>query len=297
MDMKKAVLVGAILLAVVYIGGSMMATQKAQEVMQGVVNESASFGVDITYDDLSASVFGSVSISELVVNTSIGKILIDELYIDEYDQDDAFISELSLTADEIEVSGFPVRATPRDLSEALLILLQQEDKSADLALSIEIDIEDDEVELENLSIEGDDIGELRMSLNMTGLEKIRELGNQNALLIGTVLLQDLIVHEASLYLEDDGILQTLLESEAQQKGVTAQSLRDQAIERGKLAKDKASDKYQKKLAEAGIALLEGDGITLTLDKDTPVQLGRLFLAGEQGMQRELQKVKFDLEID
>ena len=63
MDMKKVVLVGAILLAVVYIGGSMMATQKAEEVMQGMVNESASFGVDITYDDLSASVLGSVSIS------------------------------------------------------------------------------------------------------------------------------------------------------------------------------------------------------------------------------------------
>ncbi|QHJ11630.1 hypothetical protein FX988_01865 [Paraglaciecola mesophila] len=297
MDMKKAVLVGAILLAVVYIAGSMMATQKAEEVMQGVVNESASFGVDITYEDLSASVFGSVSISELVVKTSIGKILIDELDIDEYDQDDAFISELSLTADDIEVTGFPVRANPRDLSEALLFLLQQEDKSADLALSIEIDIEEDEAELEYMSIEGDDIGEFRISLNMTGLEKVRELGNQSALLIGTVLLQDLVVHEASLYLEDDGILQTLLDSEAQQKGVSAQTLREQAIERGKLAKEKASDKFEQQLAEAGIALLEGDGITLTLDKDTPVQLGRLFLAGEQGMQRELQKVKFDLEID
>ncbi|MBJ2135210.1 hypothetical protein JEU11_01955 [Paraglaciecola chathamensis] len=297
MDMKKVVLVGAILLAVVYIGGSMMATQKAEEVMQGMVNESASFGVDITYDDLSASVLGSVSISELVIDTSLGKVLIDELYIDEYDQEDAFISELSLTADEIEVTGFPIRANPRDLSEALLFLLQQEDKSADLALSIEIDLEEDEVELENLSIEGDDIGELRMSLNMTGLEKIRDLDNQNALLIGTVLLQDLVVNEASLYLDDEGILQALLESEAQQKGVTAQSLRDQAVERGKLAKDKASDKYQQQLAEAGIALLEGDSITLTLDSETPVKLGPLLLSNGQGMQRELQKLKFDLDID
>jgi hypothetical protein len=297
MDMKKVVLVGAVFLAVVYFGGSMLATQKAEEAMQAVVNETRGFGAQISYDDLSASVFGSVTIDDLVIDTRIGKVLIDELYIEEFEQEQNMLSEIAMEADDIRVTGFPMNNSPRDLFEAFIYLLQQEGNEIDLALALEIDIDEDEAELEALSIDGDNIGELHASIKMRGLKKLQDLQNQSPLLMGTVMLQELVVHEASLSLEDDGILDALLNSEAKQKGVSAKSLRESAIERGKKAKDRATDKTEKQLAEAGIALLERDGITLTLDEDTPVALGQLFLTGKQGMQRELQKAKFDLDID
>lgn len=297
MDMKKVVLVGAVFLAVVYFGGSMLATQKAEEAMQAVVNETRGFGAQISYEDLSASVFGSVTIDDLMIDTRIGKVLIDELYIEEFEQEQNMLSEIAMEADDIRVTGFPINNNPRDLFEAFIYLLQQEGNEIDLALALEIDIDEDEAELEALRIDGDDIGELHASMKLRGLKKLQGLQNQSLLLMGTVMLQELVVHEASLSLEDDGILDALLESEAKQKGVSAESLRESATERGKKAKDRATDTTEKQLAEAGIALLEGDGITLTLDEDTPVALGQLFLTGKQGMQRELQKAKFDLDID
>ncbi|ABG39309.1 hypothetical protein Patl_0781 [Paraglaciecola sp. T6c] len=297
MDMKKIVLVGAVFLAVVYFGGSMLATQKAEEAMQAVVNETRGFGAQMSYDDLSASVFGSVTIDDLVIDTRIGKVFIDELYIEEFEQEQNMLSEIAMEADDIRVTGFPINNSPRDLFEAFIYLLQQEGNEIDLALALEIDIDDDEAELEALSIDGDNIGELYASMKLRGLKKLQDLQNQSPLLMGTVMLQELVVHEASLSLEDDGILDALLNSEAKQKGVSADSLRESAIERGKKAKDRATDKTEKQLAEAGIALLKGDGITLTLNEDTPVKLEQLFLTGKQGMQRELQKAKFDLDID
>jgi hypothetical protein len=297
MDIKKVGLIGAIILAVLYIGGSMVATKKAEKAMHLVVAESQSFGVNITYGDLSASVFGSVAIDELVIDTTLGKVLIDELFIDEFEQDQNVITELALKAEDISVSGFPLNNAPKDLFEAFVYLLQQEGNEINLAIDLDVDVDDDEAELETLYIEGDDIGEIKASLTLGGLKSLQKLESQSALVLGTVLLQELVVKEASLFLEDDGILDALLETEAKQKGVTVKSLRDSAIERGKLVKSKVDGETEKLLAKAGIALLEGDSITLTLDEETPIRAGQLFLSGKQGMQRELEAVKFDLSID
>ena len=292
MDVKKIVLVGGIVLLVGYIGGSIMASHKAEEALEAMVKESRSFGVDVTYDDVSASPFGSATIDELVIDTGFGKVLIDE-----FAEKEGVLSNIALSADDISASGFLINDNPKDLYEAFIYLLQQKDNDIDLKLALEVDVEDDKAELEEFSIEGDNIGELNVSMEMSGLKKLQGLGSHNALLMGTVMLQELVIHDASVYLQDDGLLGTLLDSEAMQKGVSADSLRDKAIERGKKAKARMSSKIEQQLADAGIALLEGDAITLTLDNDTPVSVGQLFLGGEQGMQQEMQKIKFDLDID
>ncbi|WP_339771633.1 hypothetical protein [uncultured Paraglaciecola sp.] len=297
MDVKKIVLVGIVVLAAGYIGGSIVATNKAEDALDNLVNESRSYGVEMAYGDVSASPFGGATIDELIIDTGFGKVLIDELIIKEFAQEEGVLSEIVLSAEDISVADFLVSDKPKDLYEAFIYLLQQKGNEVDLDFALEVDVEDDKAELEEFSIEGDDIGEVRVSMEMTGLKKLQGLGSHNALLMGTVMLQELVIHEASVYLQDDGLLDTLLNSEATQKGVSADSLREKAIERGQQAKANTNNKIEQQLTDAGIALLEGDAITLTLDEDTPVSVGQLLLDGESGIQREMQKVKFDLDID
>tara|TARA_Y100001936_G_C16053965_1_gene659680 strand:- start:45 stop:926 length:882 start_codon:yes stop_codon:yes gene_type:complete len=262
------------------------ATSQAEEALSELKTEAQAMGVEMSYSDVSANIFGDVSVSDAKFSVPFAgaEVLVDHVEAEGLGGDPDELSDIKLSLKGISLKdggNLKVDKTPDDIQEMVIYAMVKEGKKVDLNLEVDGDSETGEFELEDLSLAGEDLGKIALSGDFAS--KSFASGNLD-------VNAPMKMGAFSLTLSDDGIVDRLLMAQNRTKDVD--EAREKIIEKGERALEKAEG-FEKEMIEGILALIDGDDITLTRDNDTPLEINPLALMGNQ---RALKKFGRDGEF-
>ena len=163
----------------------------------------------------------------------------------------------------LEFKGQGVDDTPDDIQEILVHMLMKEGKTLDQRFSFEVNEEDNEYRIKELSFDVEDAGRVSLSTDLFTKAPISTAPE----LMAQHLMAAIEIGAFEFSLADDGLVDRLFASQATAEK-DGDNLRDEAIEELKLALEQAEEPRQM-ILEGMLALLEGEEVTLYRDSDEP----------------------------
>ena len=162
-----------------------------------------------------------------------------------------------------EYKGHGVDDTPDDIQEILVHMLMKEGKTLDQRFAFEVNEDDNEYRIKELTFDVEDAGRISLSTDLFTKAPISAAPE----LMAQHLMAAIEIDEFTLSLEEDGLVDRMFATKATDEK-DADDLRAEAIEELERALDKA-EQPRKMLLEGMLALLEGDEVTLSRNSDEP----------------------------
>ncbi|MGK0502101.1 hypothetical protein C7Y69_01800 [Alteromonas sp. KS69] len=267
MSKNTKLVVGVLVaLGVCYVGGNVYASSKAKDAVDEMIADLPAT-TQVSYGHVSATIFGDVSIDDIRIGDARqGDILVDNIALS------GFEAELENTTEGevhfsgvsfLEFKGQGVDDTPDDIQEILVHMLMKEGKTLDQRFSFEVNEEDNEYRIKELSFDVEDAGRVSLSTDLFTKAPISTAPE----LMAQHLMAAIEIGAFEFSLADDGLVDRLFASQATAEK-DGDNLRDEAIEELKLALEQAEEPRQM-ILEGMLALLEGEEVTLYRDSDEP----------------------------
>jgi hypothetical protein len=258
-------------LAIGYIGGNVYASGKAEEVIAELASKANSGGVDISYSDVSANIFGTVEIEGVTGEFQGGTYYVDTVTISGIDPEaetfegaEIAIDEFSLSIPEDKMERMRGNPPRPDLHRVMMYLMLSEGRELDLTLSVDVDGND--LLLDELSIGGSGIGHLSISTELF-LDAPPKSDMQTLMALGNGGLK---VGDLTISFEDDGIVDVFFLRESKRKNASTSDLIDDIV--NKLEKTEAQNDLEEMMLSGFIGVLEGDEVVLSRGSDEPSKI-------------------------
>ncbi|WP_218395914.1 YdgA family protein [Alteromonas lipotrueae] len=283
-------------LGVCYVGGNVYASSKAKDAVDEMIAELPAT-TQVSYRDVSATIFGDVSIDDIRIGDDRqGHIVVKNIALSGFEEalENSTEGEVHFSGVSFsEYKGQGVDDTPDDIQEILVHMLMNEGKTLDQRFAFEVNEDDNEYRIKELTFDVEDAGRISLSTDLFTKAPISTAPE----LIAQHLMAAIEIGEFTLSLEEDGLVDRLFASQ-----VTAEKslddLRDEAIDGLKNAM-KQSEPQRKMLLEGTIALLEGGEVTLYRESDEPFSIVPMtIMSGPNGaLATFIRDGKFQIEVD
>lgn len=253
-------------LGIGYVGGNMYASSKAKDAVDEMIAELPAT-TQATYSGVSANIFGDVFIDDIRLGDDRqGHVVIDNIMLSGFDANLEETSEGEIHfsgASFSEFKGHGVDDTPDDIQEILVHMLMKEGKTLDQRFAFEVNEDENEYRIKELSFDVEDAGRISLSADIITKAPL----STDPQRLAQHLMAAIDIGEFTLSLEDDGLVDRLFAIQAtDQQDVDV--MRDEAIEEVKSALVQ-SEPPKKMILEGMLALLEGDDVTLYRDSNEP----------------------------
>jgi len=255
-----------VVLGVCYVGGNMYASSKAKDTVDEMIADLPAT-TQVSYSDVSATIFGYVSIDDIRIGDDRqGHIVVKNVALSGFEEglEDSTEGEVHFSGVSFsEYKGHGVDDTPDDIQEILVHMLMKEGKTLDQRFAFEVNEDDNEYRIKELTFDVEDAGRISLSTDLFTKAPISAAPE----LMAQHLMAAIEIGEFTLSLEEDGLVDRMFATKATDEK-DADDLRSEAIEELERALEKA-EPPRKMLLEGMLALLEGDEVTLSRDSDEP----------------------------
>ncbi|WP_282145173.1 hypothetical protein [Alteromonas stellipolaris] len=255
-----------VVLGVCYVVGNIYASSKAKDAVDEMIADLPAT-TQVSYGDVSATIFGDVSIDDIRIGDERqGHIVVKNIALSGFEKEleDSTEGEVHFSGVSFsEYKGHGVDDTPDDIQEILVHMLMKEGKTLDQRFAFEVNEDDNEYRIKELTFDVEDAGRISLSTDLFTKAPISAAPE----LMAQHLMAAIEIGEFTLSLEEDGLVDRMFATKATDEK-DADDLRAEAIEELKRALEKA-EPPRKMLLEGMLALLEGDEVTLSRNSDEP----------------------------
>ena len=255
-----------VVLGVCYVVGNIYASSKAKDAVDEMIADLPAT-TQVSYGDVSATIFGDVSIDDIRIGDDRqGHIVVKNIALSGFEKEleDSTEGEVHFSGVSFsEYKGHGVDDTPDDIQEILVHMLMKEGKTLDQRFAFEVNEDDNEYRIKELTFDVEDAGRISLSTDLFTKAPISAAPE----LMAQHLMAAIEIDEFTLSLEEDGLVDRMFATKATDEK-DADDLRAEAIEELERALDKA-EQPRKMLLEGMLALLEGDEVTLSRNSDEP----------------------------
>ena len=209
MSKNTKLAVGVIIaLGVCYVGGNIYASSKAKDAIDDMIADLPAT-TQVSYDDVSATIFGDISIDDIRIGDDRqGYIVVENIALSgfEADLEDTREGEVHFSGVSFsEFKGHGVDDTPDDIQEILVHMLMKEGKTLDQRFAFEVDEDDNEYRIKELSFDVEDAGRISLATNLFTKAPISAAPE----LMAQHLMAAIEIGEFTLSLEEDGLVDRL----------------------------------------------------------------------------------------
>ncbi len=255
-----------VVLGVGYVVGNIYASAKAKDAVDEMIADLPAT-TQVSYGDVSATIFGDVSIDDIRIGDDRqGHIVVKNIALSGFEKEleDSTEGEVHFSGVSFsEYKGHGVDDTPDDIQEILVHMLMKEGKTLDQRFAFEVNEDDNEYRIKELTFDVEDAGRISLSTDLFTKAPISAAPE----LMAQHLMAAIEIGEFTLSLEEDGLVDRMFATKATDEK-DADDLRAEAIEELERALEKA-EPPRKMLLEGMLALLEGDEVTLSRNSDEP----------------------------
>lgn len=255
-----------VVLGVCYVVGNIYASSKAKDAVDEMIADLPAT-TQVSYGDVSATIFGDVSIDDIRIGDERqGHIVVKNIALSGFEKEleDSTEGEVHFSGVSFsEYKGHGVDDTPDDIQEILVHMLMKEGKTLDQRFAFEVNEDDNEYRIKELTFDVEDAGRISLSTDLFTKAPISAAPE----LMAQHLMAAIEIGEFTLSLEEDGLVDRMFATKATDEK-DADDLRAEAIEELERALAKA-EPPRKMLLEGMLALLEGDEVTLSRNSDEP----------------------------
>ena len=255
-----------VVLGVCYVVGNIYASSKAKDAVDEMIADLPAT-TQVSYGDVSATIFGDVSIDDIRIGDDRqGHIVVKNIALSGFEKEleDSTEGEVHFSGVSFsEYKGHGVDDTPDDIQEILVHMLMKEGKTLDQRFAFEVNEDDNEYRIKELTFDVEDAGRISLSTDLFTKAPISAAPE----LMAQHLMAAIEIGEFTLSLEEDGLVDRMFATKATDEK-DADDLRAEAIEELERALEKA-EPPRKMLLEGMLALLEGDEVTLSRNSDEP----------------------------
>jgi hypothetical protein len=255
-----------VVLGVCYVVGNIYASSKAKDAVDEMIADLPAT-TQVSYGDVSATIFGDVSIDDIRISDDRqGHIVVKNIALSGFEKEleDSTEGEVHFSGVSFsEYKGHGVDDTPDDIQEILVHMLMKEGKTLDQRFAFEVNEDDNEYRIKELTFDVEDAGRISLSTDLFTKAPISAAPE----LMAQHLMAAIEIGEFTLSLEEDGLVDRMFATKATDEK-DADDLRAEAIEELERALEKA-EPPRKMLLEGMLALLEGDEVTLSRNSDEP----------------------------
>lgn len=255
-----------VVLGVCYVVGNIYASSKAKDAVDEMIADLPAT-TQVSYGDVSATIFGDVSIDDIRIGDDRqGHIVVKNIALSGFEEEleDSTEGEVHFSGVSFsEYKGHGVDDTPDDIQEILVHMLMKEGKTLDQRFAFEVNEDDNEYRIKELTFDVEDAGRISLSTDLFTKAPISAAPE----LMAQHLMAAIEIGEFTLSLEEDGLVDRMFATKATDEK-DADDLRAEAIEELERALEKA-EPPRKMLLEGMLALLEGDEVTLSRNSDEP----------------------------
>ncbi|MBZ2161996.1 hypothetical protein [Alteromonas stellipolaris] len=255
-----------VVLGVCYVVGNIYASSKAKDAVDEMIADLPAT-TQVSYGDVSATIFGDVSIDDIRIGDERqGHIVVKNIALSGFEKEleDSTEGEVHFSGVSFsEYKGHGVDDTPDDIQEILVHMLMKEGKTLDQRFAFEVNEDDNEYRIKELTFDVEDAGRISLSTDLFTKAPISAAPE----LMAQHLMAAIEIGEFTLSLEEDGLVDRMFATKATDEK-DADDLRAEAIEELERALEKA-EPPRKMLLEGMLALLEGDEVTLSRNSDEP----------------------------
>lgn len=239
-------------------------SSKVENALEEIVANANDAGVKISYSDVSTSLFMVVKIEDLKVNHVSGSVEVETVTIDgiENNLDDMDYLDLSLEGATFSTSSnLFLSSPPTGFFEVLAHAAFQKNKRFNIQLTAHADIDEGSLSLEELTIDGEDLGITTLAA---------ELIIKNGISDNLSALSDISVSTFSLSLSDDGIVDQLLVPQTR-NNQSVSDYKKMLIEKGREELENVKGR-QKQVIQGILGVLDGDGVEIYRDDTIPLSI-------------------------
>jgi hypothetical protein len=255
-----------VVLGVCYVVGNIYASSKAKDAVDEMIADLPAT-TQVSYGDVSATIFGDVSIDDIRISDERqGHIVVKNIALSGFEKEleDSTEGEVHFSGVSFsEYKGHGVDDTPDDIQEILVHMLMKEGKTLDQRFAFEVNEDDNEYRIKELTFDVEDAGRISLSTDLFTKAPISAAPE----LMAQHLMAAIEIGEFTLSLEEDGLVDRMFATKATDEK-DADDLRAEAIEELERALENA-EPPRKMLLEGMLALLEGDEVTLSRNSDEP----------------------------
>ncbi|ANB24475.1 hypothetical protein A6F57_04195 [Alteromonas stellipolaris] len=255
-----------VVLGVCYVVGNIYASSKAKDAVDEMIADLPAT-TQVSYGDVSATIFGDVSIDDIRIGDDRqGHIVVKNIALSGFEKEleDSTEGEVHFSGVSFsEYKGHGVDDTPDDIQEILVHMLMKEGKTLDQRFAFEVNEDDNEYRIKELTFDVEDAGRISLSTDLFTKAPISAAPE----LMAQHLMAAIEIGEFTLSLEEDGLVDRMFATKATDEK-DADDLRAEAIEELERALENA-EPPRKMLLEGMLALLEGDEVTLSRNSDEP----------------------------
>ncbi|WOI38646.1 hypothetical protein R1T43_06330 [Alteromonas sp. CI.11.F.A3] len=284
-----------VVLGVCYVGGNIYASAKAKDAVDEMIADLPAT-TQVSYGDVSATIFGDVSIDDIRIGDDRqGHIVVKNVALSGFEEklEDSTEGEVHFSGVSFsEYKGHGVDDTPDDIQEILVHMLMKEGKTLDQRFAFEVNEDDNEYRIKELTFDVEDAGRISLSTDLFTKAPISSAPE----LMAQHLMAAIEIGEFTLSLEEDGLVDRLFAPQVTDEK-SLDDLRAEAIDGLKSAL-KQAEPQRKMLLEGTIALLEGDEVTLYRENDEPFSIVPMtMMAGPNGaLSNFIRDGKFQIEV-
>lgn len=267
---------------------SNMAEEKVDKVLAGLPA-----GL-VTYESVSTDLFGlDVHINDVEIHPSPTSVsTIDEIVIKSIDNDHDVPNYLDLEINGIELD---TESLKYDRSMAKLIdSLGYEKLKADLALNYSFDEDENSIDIDNVSFEIEDAGELSFDSKFEGINSLQNFSMQ--LMMAP---QSIKIAKYSLKYKDDSLANRLIKFNAQKKHLSVEEFKESVLSQLSQSLQKAEDqenKYEITMLEEVIDFFKDpDSFEISISPKEAISLGELQRVNNPD--KFLEKINLDISAN
>lgn len=285
--MKKGILGLAVAgaFAAAYVTANSYATDEAQQTVDAYITEG---GVPITYDDISANIFGTVSLSNI---NMLNLVTIEQLEMQTDSLQENSFEHLYVKAQGIKLAQQLLSDAPRSVTDHLALAFLGAPEGADFVIEVNVDKDADKLVLEQMTFDAEESAHLSLTAEVEDIVLLLESVADKSAGAMAQGLPESTVSQFEFTLEDKGAVDALLSHQVNQSA----RFRDIDAAREALIDNieavNVADLNTMQAKAPLIALLNGGGFTLSLDSPVSLNLVQVFAGQRRAQVAALQKLK------
>jgi len=273
--------------------GNMMATSKAEDALNELQAEMAATGSgnEFVYGDVSASFLSSaIEVSDISVTYMGESIGIKNILLEGVKEDPDEMETFLLSAEGInfgKVSHDLVSKRPNSPLEMIAKAAILDSKDFDFRIDLDIDRSESSVSLKELTLTGEDLGEISLSTTIISPDLMSNYSNYT----GAMKVTDF-----ALSAQDDGLTDLWFEHSATRTNTDVDDVREKLVKNGEKAL-KRSKGFEKEFVEAALALIDGDKVTVMRETETALEINPLRLTNQRYIKKFGEEANLTFVID
>jgi len=266
--MVKSKMIVGIVAALAVVGifvGNSIATSKAEDAMAELKLQASVFGAKVEYEDVSANIFGTVELEDVSVTLNRDTLDIETVSLSGLAENVDDISDITLMLEGLSAKGMSkssIDKTPDSPIELVIYSAVMNGNELDAMLDISIDQDKNELAINELTIEGQDMGDISLSTTIYLDSPIKQ---------GINIHSNLNITNFAVTAQDSGLADLFFEIEAERKNTDADELKDKFFAKAEKGVSRAKG-VEKEFMEAALDLIDGDRVTMERETDEKVSM-------------------------